>query len=518
MPFDILILIIFIWSLNIYDLDKKSETDKPYEKWSSLSKEEKKDLKKSPKAITMIIFTFVFPIISCIRYKRWLMLFLCILEWFLIFGVLDLSWELWIGDDPWIVTFLWCLAIRIMATNNIIWVNYNAWYFRSQDNKNWPKKIKKEKKIKKIMNTTEKHTNKIKSKKNNKVVMIILCCFISIIISWCGINWSIQWNQKSLKCYTESWTLNKHPLKDAEWNMVNCYNNIWEQDWKWLYYNDSWQISGIENFKNWELNGKRIDYYDNWQIEEEWFYYNWFNYDWERIKYYYNWKIRYVWHYKNWKENWNWVSYYKNWQINYTWSYKDWKQDWERISYNEYWEIDWKIIFSGWIIVNSDIENNNIIHFWLENFFDQGNIFSIQRMSCYNIYWYQNLVPEKNEDGDIINCYDQNWNMNWKWITYIDTEEIDGIENAWRVKIEVDFLNWKENGNMIFYYENWQIQLSVSYINWIEDGKRISYYENWQIRWEWTNKNWKKDWKEIYYYDNWQIKSESIYKNWKLIK
>jgi antitoxin component YwqK of YwqJK toxin-antitoxin module len=139
-------------------------------------------------------------------------------------------------------------------------------------------------------------------------------------------------------------------------------------------------------------------------------------------------------------------------------------------------------------------------------------------MSCYNIYWYQNLVPEKNEDGDIINCYDQNWNMNWKWITYIDTEEIDGIENAWRVKIEVDFLNWKENGNMIFYYENWQIQLSVSYINWIEDGKRISYYENWQIRWEWTNKNWKKDWKEIYYYDNWQIKSESIYKNWKLIK
>lgn len=500
----LLVILIFIWVLwHNNDVNKKSEEDKNKDTWAYLSQTEKAIIDQ--KNLWWSIFTLFFPLISCIYFKRWTLLVVCIIE----FCLMDFTIHLAFGVNYPIV---YCIVIRIMVLYNFIWVNYNAWYFRNLDNKNWSKKNKKWEEEEKIVETVEKHTNKIKSKKSNKIVMIILCCFISIIISWCGINWSIQWNQKSLKCYTESWTLNKHPLKDAEWNMVNCYNNIWEQDWKWLYYNDSWQISGIENFKNWELNGKRIDYYDNWQIEEEWFYISWFNYNWERIRYYYDWKIRYVWYYKNWKEDWKWVSYYKNWKINYVWYYKNWEQDWERVSYNEDWEIDWKIIFSGWIIVNNDIENTDIIHFGVDNFFEEN---LTKRMLCYTSYGYPNFVPERNEDWDIINCYDRSWNMNGKWVMDIDTSVIDGVESIWKVKMEGDFLNWKENWKMKYYYENWNIQLEIMYINWIEEWLRKSYYENGQTKSKWNNKNWEKSWKETTYYQNGQVESEIMFKNWK---
>lgn len=483
----LVIILIFIFTL--CDVDKI--VDDPKKQRTSLSESEKEKIKSSPKWFGMIVLTCFFPLISCIKYKRWGMFAICIFEWFIIFTCLDISWELWLYDDPFLIVLIACITIRIMTLNKIIWVNYNAGYFCEQSENDIYKKKK----------------NKSKSNNTNKIlILLLLCCTALITITWCSITWDSFW------CYLENWALNKHPLRDNEWNIVNCYNNIWKQNWKWLYYDESWWISGVENFKDWELNGKRISYFDNWQIEDEGFYISWFNYNWERIRYYYDWKIRYVWYYKNWKEDWKWVSYYKNWKINYVWYYKNWEQDWERVSYNEDWEIDWKIIFSGWIIVNNDIENTDIIHFGVDNFFEEN---LTKRMLCYTSYGYPNFVPERNEDWDIINCYDRSWNMNGKWVIDIDTSVIDGVESIWKVKMEGNFLNWKENWKMKYYYENWNIQLEIMYINWIEEWLRKSYYENGQTKSKWNNKNWEKSWKETTYYQNGQVESEIMFKNWK---
>lgn len=133
---------------------------------------------------------------------------------------------------------------------------------------------------------------------------------------------------------------------------------------------------------------------------------------------------------------------------------------------------------------------------------------------CYGEDWNIVESPKYDVQGDIINCYDNNWYPKWKQITY---------HYNWKIKTIWIVENWNYTG----YYENWQIfeewhmfkdafnsENNRKWFILIKDGKRIQYYENWNKEFEWTYKKWTTEWKWVYYYENWNKESEWSYKNW----
>ena len=65
------------------------------------------------------------------------------------------------------------------------------------------------------------------------------------------------------KCYDQNWNLDEHPEKNEKWQVINCYNENGEKNWKRTDYYADWAIwNYIDGKREW----KWILYYSNWQI------------------------------------------------------------------------------------------------------------------------------------------------------------------------------------------------------------------------------------------------------------
>lgn len=192
----IIILIIFILAICGNCVNKKSKSeklDKSGEHWSLLSDKEKIYLKQTKKWQTMLWLTIFLPIISCIKYKRRWMLLLCIFEWLIIILLLDISWELWISDNPINVFLIGGIFIRIMATKNIIWINYNKWYFKEIINSYWKENKLDKKEQKEIIKEESKEPKKTKWKKIIiwiiiLILIFLICSALIVINAWKKLN------------------------------------------------------------------------------------------------------------------------------------------------------------------------------------------------------------------------------------------------------------------------------------------------------------------------------------------
>jgi hypothetical protein len=65
------------------------------------------------------------------------------------------------------------------------------------------------------------------------------------------------WNKlEQIKCYNQDWKINDNPKRDEYWEIINCYNEKWEEEWKWVSYTVNWIKNAESNYKNWKLNWK----------------------------------------------------------------------------------------------------------------------------------------------------------------------------------------------------------------------------------------------------------------------
>lgn len=137
-------------------------------------------------------------------------------------------------------------------------------------------------------------------------------------------------------CYDKNGNSIGNPELDNDWNVINCYNEQWEQEGKWIIYTEDsfWKYRHEENYKNWNKDGKCIHYDENWNI-------------------------MFIDNYKNWERDWE-VIFYDSWQISEKRNYANWKPEWEQI---EYFNGEWiyKTIYKNGEIIDK-LENDEIIN------------------------------------------------------------------------------------------------------------------------------------------------------------
>ena len=79
---------------------------------------------------------------------------------------------------------------------------------------------------------------------------------------------------------------------------------------------------------------------------------------------------------------------------------------------------------------------------------------------CYDINGNINKNPKTDENWEIINCYNKNWELEWKWINY---------NQDWTIYTETNYKNWKFNWKVAFYDWKWRISME----SYFEDDKEI---------------------------------------------
>jgi hypothetical protein len=74
---------------------------------------------------------------------------------------------------------------------------------------------------------------------------------------------------EQINCYTKDWILNNNPERDEYWEIINCYNEKWEEEWKWVSYSVDWVKNAEMNFKNGKYNWKVILFNTDWTVAVE---------------------------------------------------------------------------------------------------------------------------------------------------------------------------------------------------------------------------------------------------------
>lgn len=192
------------------------------------------------------------------------------------------------------------------------------------------------------------------------------------------------------ECYNEIWEINKNPDIEDNWNAINCYNEQWEQEGKWISYNDTrfWKFRIEENYNNWKRNGKYIQYYEDW-------------------------KIRILENYKDWEKNWESIWYDENWEKSSEKTYIYWIEDWESI---EYWNGErWlKIIYKDDHIIETQ-ENSEVAE-KMDKYFEDREVRLASLWNKFISWDVLDVVDFKELTDSIYSNYNIYYDEEWKYL------------------------------------------------------------------------------------------------------
>lgn len=291
----------------------------------------------------------------------------------------------------------------------------------------------------------------------------LLFSILAILLIWFWFLWITYLSkdkQKDLwphitksECYDKNWKLNSNPIKDWEWNIVNCYDKYGSWQGYRLYNNHLlWQSKWY--VVDWILVWPFVDYYNNWNKFREWYYYNW-ELSWHVIVYYENWNIKDDFYVSNYKYYWDRLEYYENWDIKSISHYDDnWCSIWEYIKYYENWQLAIK---------------------W--NFADECSLRDLRGTEIWDWYHYY-----ENGQLEAINHF-ENWSLAWDFIEYYDNGHIKQkwsyfYEESWPLS-SLSTRHWE----YLEYYEDWKIKTRGEYSYW-DKVSWFEYDENWEIIWD----------------------------------
>ncbi len=152
--------------------------------------------------------------------------------------------------------------------------------------------------------------------------------------------------------------------------------------------------------------------------------------------------------------------------------------------------------------------------------------FYLSENECYEPLGNIKENPDKDEEGRIINCYDQNAEQHWVIINkYASqwTKEHEGCynhwENVWRdiwyyknwnIKSDKYYHDWNYV-SATYYYENWQLDKKTFTKDWNPDWNWEMYYDNWKLKIKWSFVDWKSNGTWLYYYEDWTLMDEEVY-------
>ena len=76
--------------------------------------------------------------------------------------------------------------------------------------------------------------------------------------------------------------------------------------------------------------------------------------------------------------------------------------------------------------------------------------------TCYDMDGNINKNPKTDENWEIINCFNKNWKLEWKWINY---------NQNWTIYSETNYKNWEMNWRLAFYDREWRITMESYFEN-----------------------------------------------------